>query len=77
MEYMKHIELENIDEVVNGYEIRKSIVAQIVDVTDKVILETIIEFAKSEGITDLYLLDKELVKTALEREIARRKGDNQ
>ena len=77
MEYMKHIELENIDKVVNGYEIRKSIVAQIVDMTDKVILETIIEFAKSEGITDLYLLDKELVKTALEREIARRKGDNQ
>ena len=38
MEYMKHIELENIDEVVNGYEIRKSIVAQIVDMTDKVIL---------------------------------------
>ena len=74
MDYMKHIELENIDEVINGYEIRKNIVAQIVDMTDKVILETIIEFAKSEGVTDLYLLDKEFVKTALEREIARRKG---
>jgi hypothetical protein len=75
MDYMKHIELENIDEVINGYEIRKNIVAQIVDMTDKVILETIIEFAKSEGITDLYLLDKEFIKTALVREIARRKGD--
>lgn len=75
MDYMKHIELENIDEAINGYEIRKNIIAQIVDMTDKVILETIIEFAKSEGVTDLYLLDKEFVKTALEREFARRKGD--
>ena len=73
MEYMKHIELENIDEVVNGYGIRISIAAQIVDMTDKAVLEAIIEFAKSEGIKDLYLLDKEFVKTALEREVARRK----
>jgi hypothetical protein len=74
MDYMKRIELENIDEVVDDCKIRKNIVAQIVDMTDKVILETIIEFAKSEGITDLYLLDKEFIKTALVREIARRKG---
>lgn len=74
MDYMKHIELENIYEVVDDCKIRKNIVAQIVDMTDKVILETIIEFAKSKGITDLYLLDKEFIKTALEREIARRKG---
>ena len=74
MDYMKHIELENIYEVVDDCKIRKNIVAQIVDMTDKVILETIIEFAKSEGITDLYLLDKEFIKTALVRETARRKG---
>ena len=74
MDYMKHIELENIYDVVDDCKIRKNIVAQIVDMTDKVILETIIEFAKSEGITDLYLLDKEFIKTALVREIARRKG---
>lgn len=74
MDYMKHIELENIYEVVDDCKIRKNIVAQIVDMTDKVILEAVIEFAKSEGITDLYLLDKEFVKTALVREIARRKG---
>lgn len=75
MDYVKHIELENIYEVVDDCKIRKNIVAQIVDMTDKVILETIIEFAKSEGITDLYLFDKEFIKTALVREIARRKGD--
>lgn len=74
MDYVKHIELENIYEVVDDCKIRKNIVAQIVDMTDNVILETIIEFAKSEGITDLYLLDKEFIKTALVREIARRKG---
>lgn len=74
MAYAEHIELENIYEVVDDYKIRKSIVSQIVDMTDKVILETIIEFAKTAGVTDLYLLDKEFVKTALEREIARRKG---
>lgn len=74
MDYMKHIELKNIYEVVDDYKIREDIAAQIVDMTDKVILEAIIEFAKSAGITDLYLLDKEFVKTALEREIARRKG---
>lgn len=74
MDYMKHIELENIYEVVDDCKIRKNIVAQIVDMTDKVILEAVIEFAKSEGITDLYLLDKEFIKTALVREIARRKG---
>ena len=73
MDYAKHIELENIDEVINGYAIRKNIIAQIADMTDKVILEAIIEFAISTGVTDLYLLDKEFVKTALEREISRRK----
>ena len=73
MEYMKHIELENIYEVVDDNKFRINIAAQIVNMTDKVILEAIIEFAKSEGIKDLYLLDKEFVKTALEREIARRK----
>lgn len=75
MDYMKHIELENIYEVVDDCKIRKNIVAQIVDMTDKVILEAVIEFAKSKGITDLYLLDKEFIKTALVREIVRRKGD--
>lgn len=74
MDYMKHIELENIYEVVDDCKIRKNIVARIVDMTDKVILEAVIEFAKSEGITDLYLLDKEFIKTALVREIARRNG---
>ena len=73
MDYMKHIELENIHEAFDDYKIRKDIVTQIVDMTDKVILEAIIEFAKSAGITDLYLLDKEFIKTALKREIARRK----
>ena len=77
MDYMKHIELENVCEVDEGYKIRKAFAVKMVDMTDKAILETIIEFAKSAGVTDLYLLDKEFVKTALEREIARRKGGDE
>ena len=72
---MKHIGLENIYEVVDDNKFRINIAAQIVNMADEVVLEAIIEFAKSEGIKDLYLLDKEFVKTALEREITRRKGD--
>ena len=72
MEYMKHYELnEKFDLSMSKY-IEKAIV-QIIDMRDKAILDCIVEFAKEQGITDLYLLDAEFVKTALEREIERRR----
>jgi hypothetical protein len=75
MDIMKHYELCSVDEKLSFTDCTytERIWIKVVDNVDKAILETIIEFAKSEGITDLYLLDKEFVKTALEREFARRK----
>ena len=77
MEYMKHIMFENAceyeDEV---YKIRQSLAVQMVNMADKLILKNIIAYAKEVGITDLYLLDKEFVRTALLHEVERRRENN-
>lgn len=43
------------------------ICAQAIDMTDDAIVQTCIEVAREEGITDLYLLDKEFIANALKR----------
>ena len=41
---------------------------------DAAVVKTVIEVAEREGITDLYLIDEEFVKTALLNEVERRKA---
>lgn len=49
--------------------------ASVVNCVDNLIYDAVIEWAKGNGITDLYFIDKEFVKTALMNEIKRRKGE--
>ena len=51
-----------------------NILVQIEKLTDKAICDTIIEYAKNNGVTDLYLLDEEFVTTALKNEVERREA---
>ena len=55
------------------YEVSK-ISAVVADTTDQAIYEAIINFAKTEGITDLYLIDKQFVADALNEKIETTKG---
>jgi hypothetical protein len=43
---------------------------------DEMFIKACIDYAESEGITDLYLINGEFVKTAIENEIKRRKGSD-
>lgn len=75
MDLLKHYVFEDIDKWNNEHtKYTEKIAAQVADMTDKTIINSIIDFAKREGITDLYLLDSEFVKTALINEAKRRKG---
>ena len=75
MEIAKHYELHSIDEKIDTSccTYMEQMMCRIIDMRDKAIIDAVIEFAKNEGITDLYLIDSEFVKTALKREIVRRK----
>ena len=55
-------------EEVNGVmaTLRKDILARVVDTTDKAIVDAVIDFARSEGFTDVYLIDKTYIMAALE-----------
>lgn len=44
----------------------KDILAKVVDTTDKAIVDAVIDFARSEGFTDVYLIDKTYIMAALE-----------
>ena len=58
------------------YKIACSIHAQVIETTDEAIVDACIKFANAAGISDLYLLDCELVKEALLEKAARlRNGD--
>ena len=54
------------------YSTTYNILVQIEKLTNKEICDKIIEFAKNNGVTDLYLLDEEFVTTALKNEAERR-----
>lgn len=51
--------------------------AQVVDTTDKALYEAIIRYADEQGITDLYIIDEEFVKSAIINEIKRRKQEGE
>ena len=47
--------------------------AQVADMTDQIIVDAIIDVARAEGITDLYLIDKKFIMDAI-REKMKREG---
>ena len=53
--------------------LHKKIMAQVVDTTDRAILEAIREDAYKQGVTDIYLIDEEFIKSAIIHEVERRK----
>ena len=58
----------------NIYTITQKVQAQITDLSEKAIVQAIIDFAKEQGYTDLYLIDKEFIISAILHEIERRKN---
>lgn len=78
-EPLQHIKLSepkiDFDMLENGNHISKfqiKVMAKINDLNDKVICDEIIKFAREQGITNLFLMDKEFIKSALTNEIKRR-----
>lgn len=70
IEPLQCIHLEQPIEFDTGSVIRK-MAAQVADMADTVIYQTIVAAAKEEGITDLYILDKQFVLSALREKLER------
>lgn len=49
------------------------ILAEVVDTSDKAIVEAIIKEATAQGVNELFLIDKEFIMSAIKHEIIRRK----
>lgn len=49
-----------------------SVVAEVVDHTDKVMVEAIVKEAAAQGVNDLFLIDKEFIMSAIKHEMIRR-----
>ena len=82
--YLEHIKLRqpeiefrsNTDGDTSTYTgtITANIVARVVEKTDEVIVDAIIKEAAADGVTDLFLIDKEFIMTAIQNEMERRKA---
>lgn len=66
-----YFETSDVFEYSNTFERKFAI--QVAESFDNAIMEKITEIAKEQGFTDLVLIDKEFVVTALKNEIERRK----
>lgn len=81
--YLKHYELRRADLDANfnnercdyTCQITKKLVAQVVDMADGVIVNAIIKYATESGATDLFLIDKDFIMSAIKREILYRKAE--
>lgn len=76
-EPLKHFCLNSINPTMSladppVLEITRKMQAELVDALDDVILYTIFQGAKEAGITDLYLIDKEFIISAIQHEKERR-----
>lgn len=80
IEYFSRIDLAkddipdclDVDPFKDIYERITKIKAKVIDMADEAIYQAIIEEAKEAGVTDLFLIDKEFVLTALTNEMKRR-----
>ena len=77
-EHLKHLHFDTLRSPLEKpplkYEVAK-IAAQVADLTDKAITEAIIEAAKREGITDLYLIDKPFILEAIKEKMKLEKNE--
>lgn len=64
----------NYDPFKDLFERNTKFQAKMIDMADEAIYSAIIEEAKEAGITDLFLIDREFVLTALTNEMERRVG---
>lgn len=79
---MKYIKLPqpeikpiNFDETVWSF--TSKLRAYVTDITDRAIIDAIIEYATKQGFSDLYLIDEGFIKSAIIHEIQRIKGDTE
>ena len=63
---------ENLSNGMPNYNIKYNIKAQVNNIADKTIYDAIIKYATEQGITDLFLIDEEFIKSALLNEMSRR-----
>lgn len=49
------------------------ILAEVIDTTDKAIVDAIVKEATAQGVNDLFLIDKEFIMSAIKHEMIRRK----
>lgn len=79
--YLQHHKLVPFsEELIKGLDdgimsISQRLLAQVVDMTDEVIVQAIIDYAREAGVTDLFLIDKEFIMSAIKREIQYRKAE--
>lgn len=75
---LQHIQLDNMLHIPGAtdspYKLECSIYAQVLDTTDRAIVDAVINYAKAEGISDLYMLDADFVKAALLEKAERMKN---
>lgn len=74
---IKHFELPDkfkvhLDATGDTYSMVRKFMAKVADAEDKVIEESIIEYAEENHYTDLLLIDEEFVKTALKKQIPKK-----
>lgn len=62
-----------IDNLDGGLTITEKICAKIVDAHENAIIEAIFEAAKRDGITELFLIDRQFLLDAIKNEFERRK----
>ena len=65
-----HVDMDNPVQ-----EITKRIMAEVADLTDAVMVDAILRACQSEGITDLYLIDKKFIIEAITEKLEREKND--
>lgn len=57
------------------YTLHKEILAQCVDLADREIVNAIVDAARENGVTDVYLIDKEFILRAIKNELERMKEE--
>lgn len=76
IKYTPSLKPIDFDSIAGTYEITRKIAAQMIEKIDDEITRCIIDTAKEEGITDLYLIDKNFVISAIREKIEREKEKN-
>ena len=57
----------------NSGEFAVALMAKVIDYENKVLFDAMVKYATEQGFTNLYLIDENFIKSAIIREIERRK----